>query len=321
MNFFCFHCICNKNINGDKMKRYENMTLTKFHNYFKDEESCWKHLFDLRWSEGFICPKCGNNRYYFISTRKLCECSSCKHQVSLTAGTIFHNSRTPLLKWFLMILLITNQKTGQSIKTLQKILEIKQYRTAWLMAHKIRHVMKERNSKYFLSGLVELDDGFLGSPKEGKTGRGAEGKTTLLIGIEKDNLGKPGRGFISIIPDMMKVTVKKTIEEHIKNETEILTDGYSTYKSLKKEGYSITNIVIGNPKEASQILPWVHKTLSNVKAIIRGVHKGVKKKYLSQYLAEFAYKLNRRWKTEIIFCRFVYAGLLTKAITLPELTT
>ena len=219
-----------------------------------------------------------------------------------------------------MIFMMTNQKTGQSIKTLQKILGIKQYRTAWLMAHKIRNAMQERNSNYFLSGLVELDDGFLGSPKKGKRGRGAENKTVLLIGIEKDKSDKPGRGFISIIPDMFKETIEKSLKEHLKNDTEIVSDGYSTYKGLKKDGYAITNVVIGDPKEASKILPWVHKLLSNVKAIIRGVHKGVKKKYLSHYLAEFAYKLNRRWKTEIIFSRFIYAGLLSKAITLPELT-
>ena len=141
---------------------YGEMSWVAFHDEFQTEKSCHEWLFDTRWPNGFVCPKCGGKAYWRISTRDLYKCGSCRHQVSLTAGTIFHKTRTPLMKWFMLIFRMATSKTGVSINEMRRELEIKDYKTIWTMAHKVRKAMADRDAKYTLSGLVEVDESFFG---------------------------------------------------------------------------------------------------------------------------------------------------------------
>ena len=134
----------------------------------------------MRWPEGFKCPHCGHAEAYFHSTRRLYQCKSCRYQASVTAGTVFHKTRTPLTKWFWMIWLMGRQKSGISMKSLQRMLEIKTYKTVWTMGHKIRTALAERDAGYKLAGLIEMDDTYFGAPKPGKRGRGAAGKAKVV---------------------------------------------------------------------------------------------------------------------------------------------
>ncbi|KAA3660444.1 MAG: hypothetical protein DWQ10_06660 [Calditrichaeota bacterium] len=123
----------------------------QFQSKFSTELRCYKFLFEQRWPDGFICPRCKHKHYSFHSTRKLYQCKACKYQASITAGTIFHKSRTSLRKWFWMIYLLSLKKPSYPIRYLQKLLEIKYYKTAWKMAHKIRDAMQEREDNTSLS--------------------------------------------------------------------------------------------------------------------------------------------------------------------------
>lgn len=114
------------------------MSLIEFQQKFSTEEACQQHLFSIRWPNGYRCPRCGHDKASFHSTRHLYQCQACKYQASLTAGTIFHKTRTPLKKWFWMIFLMGRQKSGVSMLSLQRMLEIKSYKTVWTMGHKIR---------------------------------------------------------------------------------------------------------------------------------------------------------------------------------------
>jgi len=116
----------------------EGLSLLEFQKRFRSEKACQKHLFALRWPQGYRCPRCQHDQAYFHRTRHLYACKACGYQVSLTAGTIFHKTRTPLRKWFWMIFLMGRQKSGASILSLQRILEIRTYKTVWVMGHKIR---------------------------------------------------------------------------------------------------------------------------------------------------------------------------------------
>lgn len=136
------------------------MSWIGFHKEFKTEEDCFRWLFSTRWTLGFICPRCGSNKYSKISTRGLYKCLSCNYQVSLTAGTIFHKTKTPLLKWFMLIFRMATSKTGVSINEMKRELGIRDYKTVWTMAHKIRKAMSDRDSKYKLAGLIEIDELF-----------------------------------------------------------------------------------------------------------------------------------------------------------------
>jgi len=143
---------------------YRQINLLNFNELFRTEEDCRQYLFKMRWPGGFICPQCGHNEYSFHSTRLLYQCKACKYQASVTAGTIFHKTRTSLSKWFWAILLIARQKSGISAKGLQRLLKVS-YPTAWLMCHKIRKAMTDRDAGYKLAGLIEMDESYFGGKK------------------------------------------------------------------------------------------------------------------------------------------------------------
>jgi len=149
-----------------KSMQQEAMSLMEFQNRFGSEEDCQRHLFCIRWPRGYHCPRCNHDQAYFHGSRHWYQCKSCGYQSSLTAGTIFHKTRTPLRKWFWMIFLMGRHKSGISMLSLQRMLEIKNYRTAWIMGHKIRKAMADRDAHYKLAGLVEIDDAYFGAPNQ-----------------------------------------------------------------------------------------------------------------------------------------------------------
>lgn len=298
---------------------YRTMDIITFNKYFGTEEDCRLYLFKMRWPEGFICPHCGHKEYSFHSTRLLYQCKGCKYQASVTAGTIFHKTRTPIMKWFWAIFLMTRQKSGVSAKGLQRMLGLKRYSTAWLMTHKIREAMEDRDKKYKLSGLIEMDESYFGGNKSGKRGRGAEGKAIVAVSVE--NRGEHA-GFAS-----MKVIEKATSnelaavaeEKFIKEKCTIKTDGFNSYKYLDKIGFShISEKADGN--NASKVLPWVHTLISNAKSAIQGIFHGVSLKHLQRFLDEYCYRFNRRFKESELFDRLVTACVRTSTVTYAELT-
>ena len=133
----------------------------------------------MRWPNGFVCPHCEHGEAWYFKTRKILECKNCRTETSVTAGTIFHKTRTPLLKWYWLIYRMATDKVGTSVAEMQRLLEIKDYKTAWLMGHKIRKAMADRDSRYTLAGLVEMDESFFG-PGGHIRGRGSENKSTVL---------------------------------------------------------------------------------------------------------------------------------------------
>ncbi len=140
------------------------LSLMQFQKKFGTEKACQNHLFRLRWPEGFRCPRCQHPEAYLHSTRHLYHCKACGYQASLTAGTVFHKTRTPLTKWFWMIWLMGRQKSV-SLLSLQRMLEIKSYKTVWIMGHKILDAMAEQDANYKLAGLIDMDDTNVGAPK------------------------------------------------------------------------------------------------------------------------------------------------------------
>ncbi len=131
------------------MAKQEAITLLQFQRKFASEEACFEHLYKLRWPEGFRCPRCNHDKAYFIKKRKLYQCANpeCNYQASVTAGTIMHKTRVPLVTWFWAIYLVAHDKRGVSAKMLARELEIS-YPTAWLMLQKIRKAMSDRNAEY-----------------------------------------------------------------------------------------------------------------------------------------------------------------------------
>ena len=281
------------------------MTLIEFQENFGTEEQCRKYLFEKRWSTGFICPKCKHNDYFNIICRHLYQCKACNHQASVTAGTIMDKTRTPLVKWFLALHLMSEDKRGISALSLKSKIGVS-YNTAWTMCHKIRYAMGKRDENYKIGGIVELDDAFFGaSSSGGKRGRGTE-KTVVLVSLSLSEKGKPCYAKMEVVDNVNGETVTKFAKEKITLGSEIRTDGFSTYSVLKEQGYSLTKKK-HDPKKDPKHLHWTHIIISNAKAFVNGTYHGLAAIHLQRYLDEFCYRLNRRWKADSIFTKLLDA--------------
>jgi predicted RNA-binding Zn-ribbon protein involved in translation (DUF1610 family)/transposase-like protein len=293
------------------------LSLLEFQDRFNTEESCQQHLFQLKWPQGFVCPKCGHKEYYFVATRRLYQCKQCRYQASLTANTVMHRTRTSLRIWFWMIYLLGQDKRGKSSLSLSKELGI-HYSKAWAMAHKIRTAMSERDAAYKLAGLVEVDEAYFGGPKHGgKKGRGT-GKAKALIEVSLTRTGKPKYAKIQIVNTFERETIHKTIESYVAQGSTLQTDGYQVYARVYQQGYARKAFVVKN-MTASDFQKWLHIIIGNAKTFIQGTYHGLGEKHLQSYLNEFCYRFNRRFWEPQLFNRLLNACLVAKPITYAEL--
>lgn len=300
--------------------RQEPMSLLEFQNRFSSEESCSEHLFELRWPGGFRCPRCGHDQYSLIATRQVYQCSACHYHASLTAGTIFHKTRTPLRKWFWMIFLMVRQKSGVSMLNMQRLLDIKSYKTVWSMGHKIRKAMADRDSAYQLAGIIEMDDGFVGPKKKGKKGRGSKGKSKIIVSVE--SRGKTaGFGCMEHVPAVSSEQILSVAQEKVTKGSRIRTDGLLAYRALEADSFNHEKVVLYRNREGLNELRWVHRMIANLKANLLGTHHGVSGKHLRRYLSEFCYRFNRRFWESQLFDRTLNACVATSTVTYAELRT
>lgn len=269
-------------------------TLIEFENRFGTEEACRDYLFKLRWPEGFICPKCGNGKAW-PARKTLYECSGCGRQTSVTAGTIFQDTRKPLRLWFRTMWWVTSQKTGASAKGLQAVLGLGSYQTAWVWLHKLRRAMV-RPGREKLSGIVEVDETYLGATEKGMFGRKTEKKSTIVVAAEESGNGI-GRIRMKRIEDLTKETLHAFICEAVEPGSVVHTDGLNAYRGLEALGYKhkITVLRSDKTKKPHELMPRVHRVASLLKRWLMGTHQGaVSGTHLDYYLDEFTFRFNRR---------------------------
>lgn len=284
---------------------------------FPSEEACCSYLFSRRWPDGFACPRCGGVKHYRISTRDLYECAYCHYQASVTAGTVMESTRTPLRAWFALIFLMANQRTGVSVLSASRILGIS-YKRASLMARKIRRAMEDRDSRYALSGVVEMDESYFGSrARGGKHGRGAPGKRPVLIAVSLDGEA-PLYARMRVMDAVTADEITGAIGDGIVKGTRVVTDGYVSYPPAL-DGFEHEPRELGSGQAASQKLPWVHILASNVKAMIRGMHHGVSPRRLQSYLCEFCWRFSRRTFTGELFDRLLWSCIQAEPLTYHQL--
>jgi len=277
----------------------------EFLKIFKDEDACRNYLFEMRWPDGFVCPKCANRTKYWLTERNAIHCSDCGHQTSFTSGTLFQDTKKPLLLWFHIIWWVVAQKTGVSANNMKDFMGFGSYVTVWTWLHKLRRAMV-RPGRDMLSGIVEVDETFIGGIEAGtgKQGRGSETKTLVVVATEC--IGKQiGRVRFRCIDSASADNLIPFIEDNITQGSIVITDGWASYKPLplKKDGemggyiHEIKTIT-GSGKKANELLPHVHMVDSLIKRWLNGTHQGkVSPKYLPYYLDEFAFRFNRKMST------------------------
>ena len=299
---------------------YKNISFFEFQKMFSTEKKCWNYLVKRRWPHGYQCPRCGFGEYYFHRTRHLFECKQCHYQVSVTANTIFHKTRTPLKKWFWAIYLVVHQKNGISTLQLQKLLGIKTYKTVWVMVHKMRKAMASRDSAYKLSGLIELDESYFGGKEQnGKRGRGSENKTPVLVAVEVPDNKRPKFASLSKVPTLESKHIEEILKKKIKTLSILKTDAYKSFFFIPGKGFYHYPKKMDDKTKIAGHLPWAHTLVGNVKNALRATFHGVSGKHLQRYLDEFMYRFNRRFWEPQLFDRLLNACLLTNTITFSEL--
>jgi transposase-like protein len=268
-------------------------TLLEFEKRFSTEEACLEYLFQLRWPQGFRCPRCQYGKAWNMKGG-LYRCVRCHSLTSIIAGTIFQDSKKPLRLWFRAIWHLTNQKYGANALGLQRMLGLGSYHTAWIWLHKLRRAMV-RPGRERLLGPVEVDETYMGGEKPGKRGRGAEGKELVVIMVEVKE-GKTGRIRLKRIADASAPSLEGAIGEAVEPGSIVRSDGWEGYsgKRLSKIGYS-HEIIRADSEVGKNLLPRVNRVAALLKRWILGTYQGaVTPSHLDYYLDEFTFRFNRR---------------------------
>jgi transposase-like protein len=295
------------------------MSITDFMSRYGTEAQCEAALFASRWPRGFRCPRCTSSRHYVVEqdSRKLFQCWVCRHQTSLTSGTMMDSTKLPLRTWFLAIFLISQAKTGLAALALKRHLGVN-YRTAWLMNQKILLTMAKRDERQPLEGNVQVDDAYLGGERPGVGGRGSKNKVPFVAAVELSDEGHPLRVKLNAVPAFSCKAITTWAKANLKPGCDVLSDGLSCFAGVVDAGCAHTWVVVGDrkPRDLPQFR-WVNTILGNVKTMISGAHKAFKfGKYHQRYLGAFSYRFNGRFDLRALVGGLI--GHVARAKPQPE---
>lgn len=266
-------------------------TLLEFEQQFGTEKACLEYLYKIRWPEGFKCPQCGHRKAWNTG-RNLYRCVHCDFQSSVTTGTMFQDTKKPLRLWFRAMWHVTSQKYGANALGLQRILGLGSYHTAWIWMHKMRYAMV-RPGRDRLSGLVEVDETFIGGERHGKRGRGAEGKALVVVAVETND-GRIGRIRLKRKPDASFQSLGGAVKNAVEPGSTVCTDDWSGYCDLSKSGYR-HKIIRKESAVGENLLPGANRVASLLKRWLLGTYQGgMQHSHLDYYLDEFTFRFNRR---------------------------
>lgn len=316
--------------------------LLEFVARFGTQDRCIEHLSGLRWPGGYVCAACDGREAWRLKGRaRIYECCGCGHQASVTAGTIFHRTRTELPKWFLAAYLMGKDKRGVSAKFLQRELDVA-YQTAWTMAHKLRHGLSEDPTRP-IGGYLEADETYIGGRGDSTSlGRSLENpdKSLVVAVVEKvlaprNKAGKHGHavkrqhGFfagsvrVAVLPAANGVELGSFLHANVAAKSHLLTDGFKGYQGREAAlaGHlKHTPVIQGDGANASNFFPIIHTVFSNMKAWLIGTHHGVSAKHLPRYLREWSYRFNRRNRIDGLDRYLIKRAMECATITYEQLT-
>ena len=254
----------------NRVQFQKGYSLTQFMDEYGSEEKCTQALFRWRWPNGFVCPRCEHTGHWRHQSRALYQCRRCRHQDSLTAGTILANTKLPLRTWFLAMYLMTQTKNGISALELSRQLAVS-YNTAWKVKHKLMQVMKERDDTRPLGGWVQLDDAYWGGQRRGgKSGRGAPGKTPFVAAVELNDEGRPMRMRLSRVGGFRSEEIAVWARYHLEPGTVVVSDALSCFSAVQQAGCIHQPFVTGSGPQSAQhpALTWVNHDSGQRQALL-----------------------------------------------------
>ena len=304
-------------------------TYQQLRDWFPDDPSCREYLAGLRWPDGFSCPRCGIGECWLTGTG-LRMCVGCGLKTSVTAGTIFHRSHTPLSTWFAAVWLVTSQKNGVSAQGLQDVLGFGSYETAWAWLHKLRRAMVRPDRDLLGAGpvgcVVELDQSFVGGRSTGRRG-GSSGKVPITIAVERTAGGRLGRVRLTAAEKVGGLDMIDFAREVIAPGATIRTDGARMFRRLTGHGYrhepTPGTTTIGRPvDDLDAVTPGPHLISSLLKRWTADtLHYRLSDRHLPYYLDEFTFRFNRRTSRArgMLFYRLLQQAIDTDPHPLKDL--
>ena len=252
-------------------------------------------------------------------------CRACRYQCTVTAGTLFAKTRTPLRSWFAAAWYVTSQKNGISALGLQRVLGLGSYQTAWSILHRLRRAMVNPGREK-LCGVVEVDETYIGGREKGKKSALNYDRKKVIVVVAVEMLQPKGFGRIRLrrITSASKKTVMPFVCEAIEPGAVVRTDGSPIYGLLKEHGYTRHKIVhLGSSEPAHITMPGVHRITSLLKRWLLGTHQGsVQSGKLDYYLDEYTFRFNRRTSRSrgLLFYRLLEQAVITDSVTYQEIT-
>ncbi len=280
----------------------KQLTTLQFFKQFPDDETCLNHLFDTRFGQGHVCPKCDRAaKWYRIKAERAYSCAWCGHHLHPTVGTPFEQTRTPLQLWFYVMHLFTTTRHGVSAKEIQRLIGVT-YKTAWRMGHELRKHMAEVDGEAPIGGpgtAVEVDETLIGGVKRGTHMRGSAGKVVVMGMMERG-----GDIITKVVPNQRRVTLQPIVTANVLPGGELHTDELNSYAGLHTQGYRHMTVNHG----AHEYVGFQGATVNGIegfwrhlKCSIQGTHISVSEKHLGNYTKEFEYRFNRRNAPETMF--------------------
>ena len=284
-------------MNTPRAGKHYPSSLGQFQAWFRTDANCLDYLEWLRWPDGFVCPDCGRSGWRLGDGRFMC--SACGARTSVTAGTIFDRTRTPLTVWFIACWYFATAKDGISALSLKRVLEIGSYQTVWAMLHRFRSVLV-RPGRERLIGTVEVDETYIGGEEPALSGGRAKGKKILTaIAVEVKEPRGFGRCRMAPVTDASGASLNAFVTDSIEPGATVVTDGWMGYHGLAKLGYHhdrrSQRAARAAGENPNQLLPAPHRVASLVKRWLLGTHQGsVDNAHMIHYLNEFVFRFNRR---------------------------
>ena len=301
----------------NKIQFQPGLSLPAFFAQVGTEAQCEAALEQAQWPDGFVCPDCGGRKHSLVHRggEQWWQCTACRKQTSLTAGTIFESTRLPLRLWFLGIYHLTQPKNNVAALELKRLLGVS-YKAAWRLKHKLMQVMDEREAGRVLGERVEIDDAYLGGVHPGKVGRGAEGKVPFVIAVQtSEDKHRPWYVRLDPLSGFTKKALVQWAEEALAPDALMVSDGLACFVAAAELVDVHERVIVGTRKSSDlECFHWVNTLLGNIKSSIQGTYHGFKiDKYAARYLAELQYRFNRLFDLPRMVPRLLRACALITA--------
>jgi transposase-like protein len=253
------------------------VSLESFVARFDTEDACADYLFQVKWPNGFICPRCDHRQFYKTTTRRLplYECAHCHHQASLTVGTVMEGSRTSLVKWFIAFFLVSQPHSINATQLMKQIHVT--YKTAWSMLHKIRHALCEEDTSVLLSGFVQVHDACSGKELYSVYERQPK-ERLFLVGAAMNEENVP-----------LYIKIKLLPSQYVMERT-VLRSGKDAFirDHVQPGAVARVSFVTGIFKSRKPLIPFFNQA----KRWIRETFRGLGRRHLQAYFDEFSFRIN-----------------------------